>query len=578
MKVLFFLLHPGYVRNYEGAIRSLAERGHHVHLAFSQPNKQASDRAAERLAESQPGITFGPAPKPSPGGWRDFSSATRGLADYARYVHPDYASAHLLRERVADRLRRVFAKFGPGTRAWALGLLTFLEGRSSARLSRLFVRAFTAFEAVIPVPWRALRFVKSHKPDVVLVTPLVNIASVQVDFLKAAMERGIPNALCVASWDNLTNKGLIRLQPDAVILWNSNQREEAVQMHGIPADRIFVTGAQRFDDWFAQEPSRNRDAFCSEARLDPDKPYLLYLCSSPFIAPREVDFVRRWLQHLRAEGVGELKDVGILIRLHPQNTAQWADVDLSEFGSVSIWPKYGPQPVDTMSRNDFWDSMYHSGAVVGINTSALIEAAIARKNVFTLRDPDFAGTQDGTLHFKYLRYEHGGPLHVANTVPEHLDGLRKALTGSLDDTSHVEEFLRSFLRPHGLDQPATPLLVEAIERLGERPRHRRAAPAVLLRTLLTPSVLVGKARLVLNRLSRSTSVQPQREGAAAGGCLRRRLRRTPLNSKEKLQRARRRKVLRRRARIFGRRPAVRWIARCVLTRRARDRVRQLLRR
>ena len=35
-------------------------------------------------------------------------------------------------------------------------------------------------------------------------------------------------ALPVLSWDNLTNKGLIRVQPDQVFVWNEAQKAEAV--------------------------------------------------------------------------------------------------------------------------------------------------------------------------------------------------------------------------------------------------------------------------------------------------------------------------------------------------------------
>ena len=64
-----------------------------------------------------------------------------------------------------------------------------------------------------------------------LVTPLVDIGSDQVDYVKAAQRLGIRSALPVLSWDNLTNKGLIRVQPDRVYVWNEAQKAEAVAMH-----------------------------------------------------------------------------------------------------------------------------------------------------------------------------------------------------------------------------------------------------------------------------------------------------------------------------------------------------------
>ena len=71
-------------------------------------------------------------------------------------------------------------------------------------------------------------------------------------------------------------------------------------MHGIPADRVVLTGAQRFDDWFDRTPSTSPEEFARKVGLSPDAPYVLYLCSSPFIAPDEVAFVRRWAAAIRA--------------------------------------------------------------------------------------------------------------------------------------------------------------------------------------------------------------------------------------------------------------------------------------
>ena len=67
-----------------------------------------------------------------------------------------------------------------------------------------------------------------------LVTPLVELGSQQVDYVKSARRLGVRSALSVASWDNLTSKGLIRVLPDHVIVWNDAQRAEAAALHHVP--------------------------------------------------------------------------------------------------------------------------------------------------------------------------------------------------------------------------------------------------------------------------------------------------------------------------------------------------------
>ena len=92
-----------------------------------------------------------------------------------------------------------------------------------------------------------------------LVTPLVTDCSPQVDVVKSAQRIGVPAALCVASWDHLTTKGLIRVEPDLIAIWNEEQRAEAIEYHGASAERLLVTGAQPFDKWFERRPTSREE-------------------------------------------------------------------------------------------------------------------------------------------------------------------------------------------------------------------------------------------------------------------------------------------------------------------------------
>jgi hypothetical protein len=516
LRLVWFMLHAGYIRYYGPVLRLLAERGHSVQLAFGRLEKDPGDaRLAHELAENTPGITFGEAPLRSRNdGWRPVAWLVRGFTDLGRYVHPRYADAPALRARMARKLAdhaRTARATDPITAWLTLRLVRFMESHTSERSSRRIVGALRAVERAIPTCRRIDRFLRDAAPDAVLVTPIVEFASSQVEYLKSARKAGIPSAVCVPSWDNLTGKGLIRVVPDRVFVWNEVQVEEAVTMHGVSRERVVATGAQKFDEWFERAPQRSAAEFAAKVGLDPERPYVLYVCSSPFIAPDEVGFVRRWLGALR--GGGEpLTHVGALVRPHPQNAAQWQGVDLSELGNAAVWPPGGAQPDAGEARADFFDSLAHSGAVVGINTSALIEAAIVGKSVLAPLDPEFAGTQEGTLHFRYLLYENGGFLHVGRTLDEHLSQLRAVLEGGDEHAEQTRRFVASFVRPHGLERPAAPILADAIEelaRLSARPQHAEPGDYAL-RALLTPAAfaarLIGGAAASVRRSPTTTEV------------------------------------------------------------------------
>jgi hypothetical protein len=342
----------------------------------------------------------------------------------------------------------------------------------------------------------------------------VEIASPQVEFIKSAERLGIPCAVAVASWDNLTSKGLLRVVPDRVIVWNDIQRQELEEMHGVSGDRVVITGAQKFDRWFERTASTTYDEFATRVGIDPEKPFLLYLCSSSFIAPDELAFVRRWLAALRESGDPTLESIGVVIRPHPQNTAQWIDPDLTPFENVVVWPRGGQHPDVGDAEAVFFDSMFHSTAVVGINTSAQIDAAIVGRPVFTIRA--FAQSQEGTLHFHYLLREHGGFVRDAETLEEHLAQLREAIADPQSQTDAIAAFVASFVRPRGIDVPAAPLVADGIEELARlEVQPKRLSPAArTLRALLWPLTTTLRVTTALWIVTR---VQPRmrREQRAA---------------------------------------------------------------
>src|SRR5690606_25967415 len=100
----------------------------------------------------------------------------------------------------------------------------------------------------------------------------------------------------------------------------------------------------------------------------------------------------------------QVRRIGILIRPHPQNFSAWASVDLSRFGNAVMFPPLGGShnPVGTESKSEYFDTMFHCAAVVGINTSGMIEAGILGKPVHTVLFREMTSAQENTLHFRHL--------------------------------------------------------------------------------------------------------------------------------------------------------------------------------
>jgi hypothetical protein len=499
LRILLVLKHTGYMGVYASLVRELAERGHAVHVAYLARDPEGL-RTLEGLADRH-GISHGPGMQRRPvDGWRSVAWLARALGDLARYSDPRFADAPALRNRMAAKVQGHLcggANVDPLTRRLALRRARRLHARSDAELAEREIRTSQLLESAIPISGRVTSFIRKQAPDVVLVSPLIDLASPLLEYLKAARRLRIRTGICVASWDNLTSKGLLRFVPERVFVWNEIQRREAVELHGIPEDCVIATGAARFDDWFTRRPSSNGGDFARRLALDPRLPFLLYVCSSGFVAPDEVEWVTSWIRSLRASDDDRLRTIGVVVRPHPKRVDLWRGVDLAPYGNAVVWPPPGSSLATATARTDFYDSIAHCAGVVGVNTSAMLEAAIVGKTVYTWVAPEFA--QEGTVHFHYLLHENGGFLHVAESQEDHFQQLLRGLSDQAQEGERARRFIESFLRPGGADRSATALYADAIESLARLPLRERAPASrarFALRIALAPMAAASTLSLV----------------------------------------------------------------------------------
>ncbi len=476
MKLLFFARHYSYLRLFESAISDLASRGHQIHLSADREESMGGRRLAERLADTYPGVTLGATPGRAADAWSEFSRRLRLGIDYLRYLEPRYADTPHLKARARNRAPR--------------SVVAVAERLRDAGARASFARLLRQLERGIPPSQELEQFIRRQAPDIVLITPLVELGSPQMDHLAAAKALGVRTALPVASWDHLSSKALVRNHPDLLLVWNDIQKREAVDMHAVPAERVVVTGAHPYDQWFNRAPARSRASFCSRVGLRADQPFVLYLCSSLFRGTgSETAVVDKWVEAVRTSSDPRLKDIGILIRPHPTRMDEWADVDLSGYRNIAFW---GSHPVDDEAKDDYFDSMYYSAAVVGLNTSAFLEAAVVGKPVHTiLVDEISRDNQEGTIHFHYLTEVNGGLLRVARSFDDHLRQLADSLAPEGGGDERAARFTEGFIRPFGLDEVSTPRFTAAIEALGARPAPPPSGNGLverLIRLMLYPAV------------------------------------------------------------------------------------------
>jgi hypothetical protein len=495
LRIVFFLRAINFDRVFECFLRELLGRGHRVDVVLDSEKRGLPEDATklfDGLRAEFPGFSYELVPRRREW-WTAGATALRYAIDYLRYLEPEYAGADALRTRAGERVPRVLRL-----------PIDELAGRSRAART-LLRRILRALDAGLPVSTSLRALIRERAADVVLVSPLVGLGESQVDYLRAAAAERIPTVLPVASWDNLTNKGVIREAPALTVVWNDAQVREAVELHGIPRERVVAVGAHTWDHWFAWRPSTSADEFAQKVGLTRGRPYVLYVCSSRFIAGDEADFIAEWLRRLRSSANERLRELGVLVRPHPQNVKFWANVDIEEPGKTVVYPRGGAAPTDEQRKADYYDSLHHARAVIGINTSALIEAAIVHRPVLTVVTDHFRATQEGTLHFSYLTGD-DGLLVVAHGWEEHLAQLDDVLVRPDAYRERSAHFLRTFVRPRGLDQPAAQLAVDSVERAARAEAVVRDVSPVARIAVAPTALVLGLAAATRQPLARGRAV------------------------------------------------------------------------
>jgi len=464
MKILFAALTQGYYRNIESVVDQLAQRGHQLYLGHEKPDSAIGGQAIiDRLARL-PNVRHGRVPEREPELAFLVSKLRLGL-DYVRYLHPMYTAASGLRPRAEFRT--------------PLGMLRL--ARAPLMKYRVSQRALgwwlDAIDRALPPSPAIEALLDEQKPDLVAITPLMALGvTSQLDLLRSAQARGIPTVVLVWSWDHLSSKAIIRDVVDGLFVWNDAQMDEAVRMHRFPREHVVVTGAQCFDKWFGRGPARPRPEFLRRVGLPADHPYVLWVCSALLPgSPREPELVIRWATHLRQSADSRIRDLPIMIRPHPSRLADWDAVDWRRIGHVAL---FGDNPIEEDARDDYFDSLYHSAAVVGITTSAFLEAAIVDRPVMTIFLDDVRQEHEGSLHFQLLLNFAGGLMTTASTLEEHATQLASMIEGPPRDVlERQRRFIDAFVRPLGTDVPATHVVVGKLEEIAVGPsrvRPRRA--------------------------------------------------------------------------------------------------------
>lgn len=489
---IVFITEESYLRHFEGPLREAQKRGFEVVFLFENHRGGPSTRVSRR--EEDFGILAKPATvleiraSDKRIAWLGLMKGVRACGYAQFYLQESFDDATFLRARSWKATDPWFRSWIPKTRSEPIKLA----------IAKQAMRLVEAMAPVDPVIYETLA---DLKPDLALITPLIfRNTHWQLDYLKVCRGLGTPIVHPVFSWDNLSTKGTYLARPDRIWVWNQTQVSELQDLHGIPRDQVDVVGAYRFDGFRTLQAREDRKSLCSRFDFDPARKIVLFLGSSPLCAPEEDKFFSEWLRGLRGASDRTLAEANILVRPHPRNEASWAGKDerqLSDpLGRTRVQPLESLQRLDGIHHieaQELFDTIHAADVVVGINTSAMLEASLLGKPVHCPGKDLDGGGQGGTFHFRHLADSKQGLLHLADGLPDHYQRLSSSLREAGPDP-RTESFVRHFLFPFG--EPASSRFVDLLEAsLARFSRRARPLPTWRLRRLsswlLRLAVLTG---------------------------------------------------------------------------------------
>jgi phosphoglycolate phosphatase len=251
--------------------------------------------------------------------------------------------------------------------------LTLLAPRRS--WLRRWLRALYA--AYRPARVRVEAVFDAVQPSVVLVASPGHMWLDHI-VLDEARRRRIPSVCVVLSWDNLYSRGPMSRRPDHLMVWSEEMRQQAIDVHQFPADRMCVVGALQFQPYATPVAPLAIARMRDKIGLAADEPYLAYVCGAR-TAQYDVEDVTELISRLRA---GPYRDLRVVVRPHPQG-ARTAYENLLPLGVLLdrspdlIDPSTSPEAIDA-------DAIRHMSALLkdarfvvsSWGTTALLEACV----------------------------------------------------------------------------------------------------------------------------------------------------------------------------------------------------------
>lgn len=314
-----------------------------------------------------------------------------------------------------------------------------------------------ALERRIPINPELARFVDEGGFDLI-VHPSNAYEATGSDLVRTT--RGTPTRVLalIDNWDNLSSKTVLWAQPDHLAVWGEQSRQHAVDIQGVPADRVSAIGTPRFDAYFTARIARPPSPYPS--------PYVLFVGAA--LAVDELSALRVLDEEIAGDP-DTYGDLRVVYRPHPWQQPRAVpaafeadafrrtvlDVQLAE-AMAAGW--LGTERNELQPDLDWYPPLLTNAlAVIGPLTTMLLEGSLCHRPVIALAHDDGVHFTTPSQTLRWYRHFEGVEdiegLVICPDLAELPDVLRRTLAAPQPDLARLDASLEHFLhhdeRPYG---------------------------------------------------------------------------------------------------------------------------------
>lgn len=314
-----------------------------------------------------------------------------------------------------------------------------------------------------------------HCPDTVVCLSLTNF-EFDVPVAKEAKRRGIKIVGMVRSWDNFSSHGLLRVEPDVLLLQNQFLKDMAAEHQVITEKRIPITivGVPHYDVYKNPESLLvSREEFFKMYDLDPTKKLIVYGAMGDFLFPHEAELVDVFEEVIEDGLINEPSQV--FFRIHPKFPNALEHIKGKKHVSAHVNTAYvdqkgGEAKLDSTSI--LINTLVHADVVTTGASTIAIDATVLKKPVICVgfdgltseRDagywPSVRRFYDTYTHFEALMGT--GAIKLAQDKKELAMQINECFKAPKVDMIRQQRVLGLFVEP--FDGQAGQRVAEAISR------------------------------------------------------------------------------------------------------------------